>query len=65
MPGRTNRTTQPHDFLDLSDGQFEDLVRQLAGTSGVDWAVLQSRSGGSVLIAAATSEIEQRTASPE
>src|SRR6266571_6656326 len=38
MPGQTTRTTQPHDFLELSDGQFEDLVRQLAGTSGVDWS---------------------------
>ncbi len=38
MPGRTTRTTQPHHFLELSDGQFEDLVRQLASTSGVDWS---------------------------
>src|SRR6266699_1866947 len=38
MPGRTTRTTQPHNFLELSDGQFEDLVRQLAGTSKVDWS---------------------------
>ena len=38
MPGRTTRTTQPHDFLELSDRLFEDLVRQLAGTSGVDWS---------------------------
>jgi len=38
MPGSTTRTTQPHDFLELSDRQFEDLIRQLAGTSGVDWS---------------------------
>jgi hypothetical protein len=38
MPGRTTRTTQPHDFLELSDRLFEDLVRQLAGTSRVDWS---------------------------
>jgi hypothetical protein len=38
MPGRTTRTTQPHDFLELNDRQFEDLVRQLAGTSEVAWS---------------------------
>jgi hypothetical protein len=38
MPGRTIRTTQPYDFHELSAGQFEDLIRQLALTSSVDWA---------------------------
>src|SRR5947209_8605077 len=38
MPGQTTRTTQPHDFLELNDRQFEDLVRQLAGTSDVAWS---------------------------
>lgn len=37
MPGRRIRTSQPYDFLELSPGQFEDLVRQLATTSGVTW----------------------------
>jgi hypothetical protein len=32
------RTTQPRHFPKLSDGQFEDLVRQLGSTSGVDWS---------------------------
>ena len=36
MP-RTTRTTQSFDFLELSDNLFEDLVRRLAVTSGVDW----------------------------
>ena len=41
MPPRTVRTTQPHNLLDLDDGQFEDLIRDLTRRLEVHWKRLE------------------------